>query len=482
MGVAVYSGWQIADSNFLFAAFVGLLLVIVMVEWWGWLTTEASICIFLIAGYVLGNRGFAQIMPLGGLPVPIGELGLALAAGLVVARHTTTRGLPVRWDAISLTMLLWGLLGTGRLVLDVRSFGFYALRDFATVYYCAFYFLLLIIGADAVARSRLRHCLVLVFGLLPVMAAIVEQFPVFFLTQLTFRGAPVFFYKGDLLATFLCSGFFLLALWSRHQPAPLRLAGRTLAIFSLGFGLYLLSRAALLGLVVGLIGCAAAGRWMVLRVAGLTVLLGLLLAVGDAAFLQTDFKQSRIYAAYEHVVSIADFSGSRSYSGDMSLDTGDNNRFRMVWWMSIVRETITGSPLFGLGFGYDLAAGFIRAYDLEMGDDFTARSPHSIVLTVFGRMGLLGAALWVWFMILAARRSWQLARTCDRVDPDADEALSYHAAAWVILISACFGVVLEGPMGAVVFWSLLGLAHVVQNPDGSITSASSKSEDSGEKS
>jgi hypothetical protein len=29
----------------------------------------------------------------------------------------------------------------------------------------------------------------------------------------------------------------------------------------------------------------------------------------------------------------------------------------------------------------------------------------------------------------------------------------------VILTSACFGVVLEGPMGAVVFWSVLGLAN-----------------------
>jgi CHASE3 domain sensor protein len=28
----------------------------------------------------------------------------------------------------------------------------------------------------------------------------------------------------------------------------------------------------------------------------------------------------------------------------------------------------------------------------------------------------------------------------------------------VILVSACFGVVLEGPMGAVVFWTILGLA------------------------
>jgi hypothetical protein len=41
----------------------------------------------------------------------------------------------------------------------------------------------------------------------------------------------------------------------------------------------------------------------------------------------------------------------------------------------------------------------------------------------------------------------------------AARALSWWCACWVILISACFGVVLENPMGAVVFWILLGLAH-----------------------
>ena len=29
----------------------------------------------------------------------------------------------------------------------------------------------------------------------------------------------------------------------------------------------------------------------------------------------------------------------------------------------------------------------------------------------------------------------------------------------MIFISACFGVILEGPMGAAVFWTLLGLAN-----------------------
>jgi hypothetical protein len=30
---------------------------------------------------------------------------------------------------------------------------------------------------------------------------------------------------------------------------------------------------------------------------------------------------------------------------------------------------------------------------------------------------------------------------------------------WAIFGSACFGVVLEGPMGAIVFWTLLGVAN-----------------------
>ena len=39
------------------------------------------------------------------------------------------------------------------------------------------------------------------------------------------------------------------------------------------------------------------------------------------------------------------------------------------------------------------------------------------------------------------------------------EAMTLQAAVWVVMISACLGVVLEGPMGAIPFWIMLGLAH-----------------------
>jgi hypothetical protein len=55
-------------------------------------------------------------------------------------------------------------------------------------------------------------------------------------------------------------------------------------------------------------------------------------------------------------------------------------------------------------------------------------------------------------MVVKSWRAWR-DRSTDLL------ACGLWGAAWVIFVSACFGVVLEGPMGAVVFWTVLGLAN-----------------------
>ena len=52
-----------------------------------------------------------------------------------------------------------------------------------------------------------------------------------------------------------------------------------------------------------------------------------------------------------------------------------------------------------------------------------------------------------------AVRIWQTLH-----DPD-HRGLGMWIGAWVVFVSACFGVVLEGPMGAVLFWVMLGAAN-----------------------
>jgi O-antigen ligase len=112
------------------------------------------------------------------------------------------------------------------------------------------------------------------------------------------------------------------------------------------------------------------------------------------------------------------------------------------------------NPVFGLGFGHDLARDFLMEYNPEI-EDFTARSPHSIVVSTIGRMGLAGLVAFLVFAGVLVVRTWRTFRS-----PDITRLqLGLWAAVWVILVSACFGVVLEGPMGAVVFWILLGMAN-----------------------
>ena len=82
-----------------------------------------------------------------------------------------------------------------------------------------------------------------------------------------------------------------------------------------------------------------------------------------------------------------------------------------------------------------------------------ARSPHSMVFSVIGRMGLLGLALWLAASAAMMRTAWTLLR-----HGSADDR-GMASVVCVMWVSASFGVVLEGPMGAVVFWSVLGLAH-----------------------
>ena len=157
----------------------------------------------------------------------------------------------------------------------------------------------------------------------------------------------------------------------------------------------------------------------------------------------------------ERLASISDFAGQGAYHSDESYMKGDNNRFRSLWWTEVVAETVRESPWIGLGFGHDLAREFLRIYSPGSGEDFSARSPHSILVTVFGRMGLIG---FVPFVAICTALMIRLISTL-RSNETETARLGLWLAAWIILTSSLFGVVLEGPMGAVLFWSVAGLAN-----------------------
>jgi hypothetical protein len=173
---------------------------------------------------------------------------------------------------------------------------------------------------------------------------------------------------------------------------------------------------------------------------------------------QSPWKESLAYRFYESAASIADFRGARAYEREDLGDKPDNNLFRLTWWRAVVDETWTDGRWLGLGFGHDLAREFIQVYYAGGTDEFSARSPHNYLLTVFGRTGIVGLTLLLACLGMIAAQTWRAGRIATQHDTP-DERFTLLVGAWGILISACFGVVLEGPMGAAIFWTLLGLAN-----------------------
>lgn len=358
-------------------------------------------------------------------------------------------------DPLNFAISVWVMLGAARLWSDVRSNGPMALRDFAAVYYALFFFMAQALAFHAPSARILRRALAAACAILPVSYLIFSRYEDLALRWITFRGAPLIFYKDDLVAAYLFAGMFLL-LTLDAWPQRLRYAWAAVA-YGTAYTINS-SRAAIVGLLVVCGWWALARRWAPWKLQAAVVPAGLMV-LGLAGLLgKKPLVNTRIYSLYEHVASMVDFTGTGHYATENRQYVGDNNRFRLAWWNAVAAETFEYSPFLGLGFGADLTGRFVRTYPLDLGEDFNTRSPHSIIFTVLGRMGLVGLTAFLAIVLAMIARTVQLAKLALN-DDAALVPLGWWSVAWVVFTSGCFGVVLEGPMGAVVFWTALGMAN-----------------------
>lgn len=459
---ATAAGFSVAQENYIWLSLAAALCVWVALARHSDAHAEAWLLGGVVLGYTIGNRGFAQLTPLTGIPVFIGELALGFGLTVLLVRHALLRRLPIEANWIDRLLLFWFALGIGRVWWDVRVFGLVAARDFAMVYYLLFFFCARSLGTHAPSRRVLLALLGATYVALPLAVLVVDAFPEFFLYRFTFQGSPIIHQKGDLRTLGLFAGF----VWIVPKHGELRLSDWwrwAVAVLALGLGLGQLSRASMLGLALAVALLTWARRWQPLVAVVTVAAAGAGILSMSAAFRGGDLTQSRLYAVYETVASIVDVGGTRAYRSEDAGNKGDNNRFRLVWWRIVVEDTIAANPLVGVGFGADLARSFVREYYATDSMDFTARSPHNVFVTAFARMGALGVLGLLGIYVYQAIATWRLARLA-RTGPGAfDEALALHAIVLLMMVGACFGVVLEGPMGAIPFWVLLGLCSSAQD-------------------
>lgn len=145
-------------------------------------------------------------------------------------------------------------------------------------------------------------------------------------------------------------------------------------------------------------------------------------------------------------------------SGTSQLE--NTKAWRINWWSDIVSYTVFGDHfLLGKGYGINLATD--DGYQVLK--DESLRSPHNATMTVLARSGVPGVALWVAFLLVwSGTLLSQLldARRRGRVTWTSIHAflLAYFAA---FMVNASFDVFLEGPMGGIWFWCLVGVGIAV---------------------
>jgi hypothetical protein len=129
--------------------------------------------------------------------------------------------------------------------------------------------------------------------------------------------------------------------------------------------------------------------------------------------------------------------------------------WRLMWWKEIVNYTFFG-PYFwtGKGCGINLADddGF------QVKRDRSLRSPHNVHLTILARTGVPGFTLWTLFLALLLGRLWLSWSRWRSQGEGFHAGLRLWTFSYLLgsIINGTFDVYIEGPMGGIWFWSMVG--------------------------
>lgn len=394
---------------------------------------------------------------LGYPPIFLGEL--VLGAGIIALLRvrpfsSVFAGQPV---LLSVLILAFMSIGAVQTMIGIPQWGLNALRDAAVWYYAAFFFIGKHWGAQVSSGATiwkympLFWVLAVIWGTLNVLTgdALILASPV-----IAWRNVPVLSNSSSELGQNMALGAGILLggyLLPKYMQWPLSIRV-PLALMGLGFFVTSYGRGQKVGFAIATVTavCLSFGRS---RSPGLGMrIVALLILVAVVGL---------FIASYADVDPLKLAQLDRFQEADPSVEQG-THYWRMVWWKQLHKEVLATNPLLGLGFGVNLSIYNPFITDLEE-DPNPVRAPHNINMTIYSRLGIVGASLWASILIVGIGRLSQCVWTgrygAERYTPARREELLF----WVVVlltswVNSSFGVLMEGPVLGVLFWFSLGFA------------------------
>ncbi len=408
----------------------------------------------LLAGYMLGDKGFAYLH-LPGTPIFVGEMALTVIAVYLIGFY------PINDDRlrspVRLILVVFLLYSAARTLPYLGQYGIDALRDASQWYYGILAFFV----ADFVRRRGIGPIVGWFGKILPwfvlwaPISLILSQ--VLSAPLVPDSDVPIAAHRGSNTSVLLTAGLGFMWMLDERVSGINR---RQRAVLTAVSGLFLVvagiqNRGGLLAAIAGL-GllywyARSEQRHFVGIICTVVFIVALIFSVIDMRV--SLFSNQRDISAeqlVENLVSVVNPDAVET-SGDLA----GNSSWRLDLWGEILRDVNLNSPVLGKGYGISLG----DEYGFEGAGETELRSAHNSHMTIFARSGYLGAGLWllmwaVWFIAMMRSR---LALAARGLEVEAAVAVVAMACALAVLVNAVFDPSIEGPPVSAWIWSVFGL-------------------------
>ena len=424
------------------------------------LTMEAMLCMILLTGILIGQKGFTYFRLASILFVS--EVFLATLVIIYVSntiiRHRPM--LPNTWLArVIFVFLIYSVV---HLYLDYQKYQFMALRDAGLAYYTLFFILAYRISHQKEALRVLERWLPRLFLFVAVWYGMWNTIPAWqgWINSIRFLGNYPFFPSNDVSmnAAFGVFFYFYWRLINEKNGSMWSLIGTAIACFSL---LSVVRGTLVVTGMVTLCLFLFFRRRSVIRysliVSGITII-----AVAAFFIAGPNKVQEGIIRPFEMILNeLKALEMGINQSNEIKNMEDGTAHWRMEWWKKLWKDTIHQAPLTGVGFGADIATEFHMEYHqtYQAAEGWSSiRGAHSALMTIFARLGFIGVVFFVLIMGAIAHRIWISMHLINnkRLPLWYMLPIGYIVGGFIV---SFFQYTWEAPYTAIPFWIMVGILY-----------------------